>query len=311
MRTANLVECLALLGDSTRLRLLLLLGEEELSVVELQEILGMGQSRISNHLAQLRQAGLVRDRRSGKNIYYVIEEREKLPEIDPILKAAQKEIPEAAHDRTALKVAVKKRNDRTRDYFNKLAGKFGRTHCPGRTWEAVAHFLFLLVPPSTVVADIGAGEGTLAQLLAKRVRKVIAVDNSEKMVEFGSKLAREHELKNLEYRLGEIEEPPIEPASVDLVLLSQALHHAERPAKAMTSAHRLLKKGGRIVILDLLQHQFEEARELYADRWLGFGEADLHGWLEKAGFNDIEVMTVAREAQPPHLQTVLATGVKG
>jgi ubiquinone/menaquinone biosynthesis C-methylase UbiE len=148
-------------------------------------------------------------------------------------------------------------------------------------------------------------------LLAKRVRKVIAVDSSEKMVEFGSKLAREHDLKNLEYRLGDIENPPIEPASVDLVLLSQALHHAERPQKAMASAYGLLRKGGRIVILDLLQHQFEEARELYADRWLGFGEADLHGWLEKAGFHDIEVMTVAREVQPPHLQTVLATGVKG
>lgn len=307
----SLVESLALLADTTRLRLLLLLGEEELSVVELQEILGMGQSRISNHLAQLRQAGLVRDRRSGKNIYYAIAERESLPDLDPILQSARKEIAEAEHDQTSLKVAVMKRNDRTREYFNKLAGKFGRTHCPGRTWEAVAHFLFLLVPPSTIAADIGAGEGTLSQLLAKRVRKVIAVDNSEKMVEFGSKLAREHDLKNLEYRLGDIEDPPIDPASVDLVLLSQALHHAERPQKALTSAFGLLKKGGRIVILDLLQHQFEDARELYADRWLGFGEADLHGWLEKAGFHDIEVMTVAREVQPPHLQTVLATGVKG
>ena len=308
---ANLIESLALLADATRLRMLLLLGEEELSVAELQEILGMGQSRISNHLAQLRQAGLVRDRRSGKNIYYTLLEREAMPDLDPILQAARREIAEAARDRTALKVAVQKRNDRTREYFNKLAGKFGRTHCPGRTWEAVAHFLFLLVPPDTIAADLGAGEGTLAQLLAKRVRKVIAVDNSEKMVEFGVKLAKEHGLQNLEYRLGNIEQPPIDPESVDLVLLSQALHHAEHPHVAIAAAHKLLRKGGRIVVLDLLQHQFEEARELYADRWLGFGEADLHGWLEKAGFSGIEVMTVAREPQPPNLQTLLATGVKG
>ena len=307
----SLVESLALLADATRLRLLLLLGEEELSVVELQEILGMGQSRISNHLAQLRQAGLVRDRRSGKNIYYALAEREALPDLDPILKAARREITETERDSTALKVAVQKRNDRTREYFNRLAGKFGRTYCPGRTWEAVAHFLFLLVPPDTIAADLGAGEGTLSQLLAKRVQKVIAVDNSEKMVEFGVKLAKEHGLQNLEYRLGDIENPPIDPGSVDLVLLSQALHHAEHPQAAIAAAHRLLRSGGRIVVLDLLQHQFEEARELYADRWLGFGEADLHGWLEKAGFTKIEVMTVARESQPPHLQTLLATGVKG
>jgi ArsR family transcriptional regulator len=306
----SLVESLALLADSTRLRILLLLGEEELSVVELQEILGMGQSRISNHLAQLRQAGLVRDRRSGKNIYYTVLEREAMPDLDPILQAARREIAEADHDRTALKVAVQKRNDRTREYFNKLAGKFGRTYCPGRTWEAVAHFLFLLVPRDTVAADLGAGEGTLSQLLAKRVRKVIAVDNSEKMVEFGAKLAMRHGFENLEFRLGDIENPPIEPGSVDLVLLSQALHHAEHPQAAIAAASRLLRPGGRIVVLDLLQHQFEEARELYADRWLGFGEADLHGWFEKAGFGDIEVMTVAREPKPPHLQTLLATGVK-
>jgi ArsR family transcriptional regulator len=167
-----------------------------------------------------------------------------------------------------------------------------------------------MVPRSTIAADLGAGEGTLAQLLAKRVKKVIAVDNSEKMVEFGSKLAKEHELANLEYRLGDIEAPPIAPESVNLVLLSQALHHAERPQKAVAAAFRCLKSGGRIVLLDLLQHQFEEARELYADRWLGFSEADLHGWLEDAGFTDIEVMTVAKEERPPHLQTILATGLK-
>ena len=118
-------------------------------------------------------------------------------------------------------------------------------------------------------------------------------------------------MQNLEFRLGDIEQPPIDEDSVDLVLLSQALHHAEHPQAAIVAAHRVLRKGGRIVVLDLLQHQFEEARELYADRWLGFGEADLHGWLEKAGFGGIEVMTVAREPQPPHLQTLLATGLKG
>lgn len=306
-----LTETLALLADATRLRVLLLLQQQELSVLELQEILGMGQSRISNHLAHLRQAGLVRDRRAGKNSYYALADASSLQHLQPILTAAAEEIPEAKRDDTALKVAMKKRSDRAREYFNKLAGKFGRTYCPGRTWEAVANFLFLLVPDSTIVADLGAGEGTLAQMLAKRAKHVIAVDNSEKMVEFGSSLAREHGFKNLEYRLGDLEKPPIAPNSVNLALLSQALHHAEHPPETVDAAYQILQPGGRLVILDLLQHQFEEAREMYADRWLGFSEADLHGWLEQAGFKDIEVTVVAREQQPPHFQTVLATGVKG
>lgn len=305
----SLIESLALLADPTRLRILLLLRQEELSVVELQEILKMGQSRISNHLAQLRQGGLVKDRRAGKNIYYALGEERHFADLLPVMNAAVHEIGEAAEDTTALRLAITKRHDKARDYFNKLAGKFGRTYCPGRTWEAVAHFLFLMVPPSTVVADLGAGEGTLSQLLAKRAKHVIAVDNSEKMVEFGSSLARQHGFSNLEYRLGDLENPPIDEGSVDIALLSQALHHAEHPDRAITAARRILKKGGRIVILDLLHHQFEEAREMYADRWLGFTEANMHQWLEAAGFREIEISIVARETSAPHFQTMLATGV--
>jgi ArsR family transcriptional regulator len=231
------------------------------------------------------------------------------PELAPILKAAESEIADAARDRTALQVLLNKRNDRAREYFNQLAGKFGRSYCPGRTWDGVAHLLFTLIPELTI-ADLGAGEGTLAQLLAKRAKQVIAVDSSEKMVEFGSNLAKKHGFANLEYRLGDIEDPPIESASVDLALFSQALHHAARPERAIAAAHHILKPGGRLAVLDLLQHQFEEARELYADHWLGFSEADLHGFLEGAGFRDIEVRAVAREPQPPHFQVLLATAVK-
>ncbi len=307
---ASLIERLALIADPTRLRMLLLLRREELSVVELQEILGMGQSRISNHLAQLRQAGIVTDRRAGKNSYYTADAA-TLEGLATILESVEREIPEATHDRVSLEVAVTKRNDRAREYFNKLAGKFGRTYVPGRSWKAVADFLFLLVPPDTVAVDLGAGEGTLAQLLAKRAKKVIAVDSSEKMVEFGASLAKEHGFANLEYRHGSIEEPPVPANSATLALLSQALHHSEHPERAIFAAHRLLQKGGRIVVLDLLQHQFEEARELYADRWLGFSEADLHAWLSAAGFQNIEVTVCAREKEAPHFQTILATGLKG
>jgi ubiquinone/menaquinone biosynthesis C-methylase UbiE/DNA-binding transcriptional ArsR family regulator len=306
---ASIVKSLRLLADETRLRLLLLLAREELSVVEIQEILGMGQSRISSHLAQLRSARLVQDRRAGKNIYYKLANHGTHAELTPILNASAEEIPQAKSDLKALTVVLKKRQDKAREYFDQLAGKFGRTYCPGRTWEGVAHMLFTFVPPA-IIADLGAGEGTLSQLLAKRAKKVIAIDNSEKMVEFGSELARKHGFANLEFRLGDLENPPIPAGTVDLAILSQALHHAVSPGRAVAAAHRILKKGGRVAILDLLSHQFDKARELYADTWLGFTEAQLHEFLDDAGFRDIEVMVVARDEQNPQFQTVMATGVK-
>ena len=306
------INFLRMLADPTRLRLLLLLEQEELSVAELQQILGMGQSRISSHLAQLKRAGVVEDRRAGKNVYYGASENRqgsRRTRVAELSRTLARELPETSRDRTSLKLVLRKRQDKAREYFDELAGKFGRRYCPGRSWQALAHALITLLPP-LAVADLGAGEGTLSQLLAKNARKVIAIDNSPKMVEFGSQLAKKHGFKNLEYRLGDIEDPPIAKNSVDLAILSQALHHAIHPQRAIAAAHEILKRGGRLVILDLLSHRFERARELYADHWLGFSEVQLHQFLEKNGFREIEVSVVAREKQSPHFQTVFATGVK-
>jgi ubiquinone/menaquinone biosynthesis C-methylase UbiE/DNA-binding transcriptional ArsR family regulator len=306
------INLLRLLADSTRLRLLLLLEQEELSVAELQQILGMGQSRISSHLAQLKRAGVVEDRRVGKNVYYGANHHEqdtRRTRVAELTRTLARELPETSRDRTSLKLVLHKRQDKARKYFDELAGKFGRSYVPGRSWKALAHTLITLLPPLTV-ADLGAGEGTLSQLLAKNARKVIAVDNSPKMVEFGSQLAKKHGIKNLEYRLGDIEDPPIAKNSIDLAILSQALHHAIHPQRAVAAAHRVLRRGGRLAILDLLSHRFERARELYADHWLGFSEVQLHQFLEKSGFRQIEVSVVSRENQSPHFQTVFATAIK-
>jgi ArsR family transcriptional regulator len=310
---ASTINFLRLLADPTRLRLLLLLEEDELSVAELQKILGMGQSRISSHLAQLKRAGVVEDRRAGKNVYYGLtakEERNAAREkVSELIRELAREMPETARDRTALQLTLRKRRDKAREYFDELAGKFGRSYVPGRSWQALAHTLISLLPKLTV-ADLGAGEGTLSQLLARTAEKVIAIDNSPKMVEVGSQLAKKHDFANLEYRVGDIEDPPIAKGTIDLAVLSQALHHAIHPERAIASAHRILRKGGRVVILDLLSHRFERARELYADHWLGFSEVQLHQFLETAGFRNIEVTVVSREKESPHFQTVFATGVK-
>jgi ArsR family transcriptional regulator len=303
---ASILKSLRLAADPNRLRLLLLLEREELSVAELQEILSKGQSQISTHLAQLKQAGLVNVRRTGKNSFYRLQAPSELMEL---LRRAAAEIPEAAHDRDALRLVLRKRQDKMRRYFDELAGKFGRQYVPGRSWKGIAEALLKLMPPM-VIADLGAGEGTISQLMAQRAKKVIAIDNSEKMVEFGAELARKHGIANLEYRCGDIEEIPIRSGTVDLAFFSQALHHATHPEHAIAEAWRILKPGGRIAVLDLNRHHFEEARELYADLWLGFTELELEKYLKGADFRNVETAIVHREEEAPYFETLLATAEK-
>ncbi len=309
--TSSTLKSLRALADPTRLRIVALLERDALSVNELQEITRMGQSRISTHLGLLQEARLLQSRREGKRAFYKWREDADSTAREFIQLAVRgaKEESHYAGDQLNLKRVLARRQQQAQVYFNQVAGRFDRSYGPGRSWEAFGQLLLRILPPITV-ADLGSGEGLLSELLARRCKKVIAVDNSEKMVAFGTSKAKKNGLKNLEFRLGDLQQPPIETATMDLVILSQSLHHAEEPAKTLAAAHRILKPGGQLMLLDLLQHNFEEARELYGDSWLGFPESDLHRWLEAAGFKKIEISVVASEDQPPHFQTVLASGVK-
>ena len=299
-----------LLGDEGRVRILLLLEKEELSVAELQEILGMGQSRISMQLSQLKQAGMVEVRKAGqKSLYRLTAPSGSQTILTGMLARAAAEIREAPQDEDALKLILEKRKDKLRSYFDELAGRFGRNYVPGRSWKGLAEMLIRLLPP-LVIADLGAGEGTLALMLAQRAERVIAVDSSRKMVEYGAEVAERHGVKNLEYRLGDLEELPLANGEADLALLHQSLHHAIHPERAVAEAWRILKPGGRIVILDLLRHGFDEAREMYADVWLGFSQAELIKLLGAARFEHLEVSVVHREEESPHFETVMAIGEK-
>ena len=305
------LKSLRALSDPTRLRIVALLERNELSVAELQEITRLGQSRISTHLGLLQESDLVESRREGKRAFYKLNENANATAREFIQVAIRgaKELPEQSSDQINLKRVLNRRREQAEVYFNQIAGRFDRVYGPGRSWQAFGHLLLRILPP-LVVADLGAGEGLLSELLARRCQKVIAVDNSEKIVEFGKAKAKKNGLKNLEFRLGDLQQPPVEVESVDLVILSQALHHAKVPQEAIAAAYKILNRGGQIMILDLLQHNFEKARELYGDRWLGFAESDLHHWLENTGFKKIDISVVAREEQSPHFQTILAGAEK-
>ena len=310
MFMAGFLKALRLLGDEGRVRILRLLEKEELSVAELQEVLGMGQSRISMQLSQLKQAGFVEVRRAGQKSLYTLKAP---PGVQPILtemlKRSSEEIDAAGHDDEGLRLVLRKRKDKLRSYFDELAGRFGRNYVPGRSWKALAEMVLRLLPP-LVIADLGAGEGTLALMLAQGAERVIAVDNSEKMIEYGAGVAQRNGVKNLEYRLGDLEDLPLGAHEVDLALFHQSLHHAPHPRKAIEEAWRVLKPGGRIVILDLLKHGFEEARELYADVWLGFSQVELTELLRKSRFRALDVSVVHREEEAPHFEILMAIAAK-
>lgn len=272
----------------------------------------MGQSRISSQLAQLRQVNLVADRREGKKAFYSLRPDMSAKTLALVRTAVEavSEMPALVSDRENLDRILQKRRRTQEQYFNLLAGRLGKNYCPGRSWEAIGH-LALRLTPAIDVADLGAGEGLISQLLANRARSVWCIDNSPRMVEVGTDLAKKNGLDNLAYKLGDIEDVPLADKSVDLAILSQALHHAVHPQRAVDEAFRILRPGGQVLVLDLAEHHFVKARELYADVWLGFSESALHAFLKKSGFTKVEVTAVAREAEEPHFETLLASGTKG
>lgn len=304
-------DILKLLSDPTRVRLISLLRAEELSVGELGEILDMAQSRISSQLAQLRANDLVQDRREGKKAFYILQPSLSAQAMTLLSAACEAvaEEKELLEDQSNLNRVLQKRRAHQEQYFNLIAGKLGKNYCPGRSWEAIGH-LALKLAPKIVVADLGAGEGLISQLLARRVAQVWCIDNSPRMVEVGTELAAKNGLGNLTYKLGDIETVPLPDQSVDLAILSQALHHAQHPETAIQEAFRILKPGGQLLLLDLKAHTFEKARELYADVWLGFSENAMHEFIRSAGFDQVEVTTVSREEDAPHFETLLASGVR-
>jgi ArsR family transcriptional regulator len=304
-------DLLKLFADPTRLRIINLLLQEELSVAELQEILDMGQSRISSHLSLIRKNDIVIDRKEGKKTFYAIspDAYKNYHAIIQLVQDSMKEVPEGIEDLDNLKRIIEKRKQTTEIYFNSVAGRLNKSYCPGRSWEAIGHFLFQIVP-RVVIADLGSGDGMISHLLAKQAEKVYCIDNSAKMVEVGSEIAEKNNLSNVHYKLGDMEDVPLASNSVDIAIMSQALHHTPHPSKAINEAYRILNPGGKLIVIDLLEHQFDKARELYADLWLGFTENKIHNLLKDNGFKQIQVGIVAKEVQEPHFETILGTGIK-
>jgi SAM-dependent methyltransferase/predicted transcriptional regulator len=302
-----------LLGDEARLRLLRVLARERLNVTELTGVLGLAQSGVSRHLGLLKEAGLVVEERDGGFSYYRLAARLLDDRGAPLAAALRGQFAESAGDAAvrADEARLQEVLRHRKENFETHAGpdtRDARQLVPGRSWAAWSRALGLLMPPLRV-ADLGCGEGYLTIEAARWASRVIAVDRSAVVLARAKALARRRRVSNVIWKTGELEKLPVRDAAVDVAMLSQALHHASDPARAVAEASRITTPGGRVLLLDLRAHEEEWVRAKLGDRRLGFDDDELRRMLTGAGLTDVKVGVGARKAGDP-FTVLIAAGVK-
>jgi ArsR family transcriptional regulator len=299
-----------LLGDEVRLRLLRVLGRERLNVTELTGILGLAQSGVSRHLGLLKDAGLVSEEKDAGYTYYrlapslvdgdhravwaALQEQFAAPASDAAVRADEARLQEV--------LRLRKENFETHGAGD---ARDARQLVPGRSWAAWSRALGLLLPP-LIVADLGCGEGYLTIEASRWASRVIAVDRSTVVLDRARALGLRRRVSNVVWKRGELEKLPIKDATVDVALLSQALHHAANPARAVAEAARITAPGGRVLVLDLRAHREEWVREKLGDRRLGFSEDELKTMLTGAGLCEPRVGVGARKIGDPFTVLIAA-----
>jgi ArsR family transcriptional regulator len=288
-----------------------LLDRESLNVTELTAVMGLAQSGVSRHLGMLKEARLVAEERSGNFSWYRLNPELKAGDgpnaaLWPWL-AATFELSTAATraDDSRLEEVRRVR----RENFDQHGGGEEKGQLvPGRSWAAWSRALGLLLP-AVEVADLGCGEGYLTIEAAHWASRVYANDRSAEVLGRAKQMALRRRVKNITWKRGELEKVPLPDASVDVAIASQALHHAKDPGKALAEAHRILKPGGRVLILDLRQHEEAWVQDSLGDEWLGFAPEQLESLMTGAAFDHVTVRTGARKQGDP-FSVLIATGTR-
>lgn len=279
----NAVELLKAMADGVRLRIIRAVAVAELSVAELVNVLSLPQSTVSRQLKTLRDARLLETRRDGTFIYYRRGPALSDPALAQFLDAQLDHLAKAAEDRQAVRRVLSMRGQRSREFFDQVAGRYGSLSEPGGGWPALAAAMAAGFRGQDV-ADLGAGEGDVTLLLARFARSVLALDASPEMLKHLEQRMRQQQFgKHVQLVHGDLAELPIADASVDAAFLSQSLHHVGQPEMAIHEAARILRPGGVLIVLDLHQHDQEWMREQWADLWLGFDPHQIEEWMTNAG----------------------------
>jgi DNA-binding transcriptional ArsR family regulator/protein-L-isoaspartate O-methyltransferase len=301
MDLATASSVLRLLADPTRVRLLALLEREELTVAELAAVLHLAQPRVSTHLAKLKEAGLVRDRRAGVSAYYRANNEGDQAQHD-LLTSLRASIDDALLREDAARLpGVLANRAREEGWADTVAGDMERHYSPGRTWETLARSLLQLLETGDVL-DIASGDGITAELLAPHAHSIVCVDSSERVVDAAT--MRLKAFANVRVIQGDMHALELGEQRFDLVLMLHALTYAERPAQAVAEAARLLRPGGRLLAVTLGQHDHRTVVEPFDHRNLGFRDDELREFARKAGLKVLSCERVTRERRPPHFEVL-------
>src|SRR5688572_8501422 len=283
-----------LLGDNTRLRLLRVLAQDRFNVSELTGILAVAQSGVSRHLGLLKDAGLVAEEREAGYVYYRLSDETRTNSHASLWSVLEGAFASAAADK-----AVRADEARLQEVLRHRRENF-ETHgdvrqlVPGRSWAAWARALGHLLPPLDV-ADIGCGDGYLTLETARWARTVFGIDRSDQVLERARALAARRRVTNVQWKKGDLARLPLRDRSVDVAMLSQALHHAADPEDALAEAVRILRPDGRVLVLDLREHDQAWVRSRFGDQRLGFADSELERLLVNAGLHDVRVQVGARQ----------------
>jgi ArsR family transcriptional regulator len=291
-----------LLSDSTRLRLLWLLDREELSVAELSAITQLAQPRVSTHLAKLKEAGLVNDRRQGVFVYYRMAARIPDPSLGAMWEVlrANTEDPLILQDLERVPQVLNARDGKG-NWADSVAGDMERHYSPGRTWEATTRALAQLLQLGDVL-DIASGDGVLAELLARQARRITCLDISERVVAAGRK--RLEDFSNVRFEIGDMHDLPVGNGSFDTVLLMHALTYTGRPGRVFAEVARVLRPGGQVLAVTLKRHKHEKAVAPFDHVNLGFTPGQLEKHCRDAGLEAASCEVTAVEKRAPNFAII-------
>ena len=283
---ARTLATLRAMAEETRLRILALLAEGELSVSDLTDILGQLQPRISRHLKLLVEAGLVRRYREGAWAFFrLVEDGAGAATLEPLLAQLDRADPQLAADRARLAAVRASRAEAAQSFFARLAPQWDRLrslHAPDEV-VCAAVLEALGARPVHSLVDLGTGTGRMLSVLAPRATRAVGLDSSHAMLSVARANLEREGLGRVELRHGDIYAPPLARGSFDLVVIHQVLHYLDDPARALREAARLLSPGGRLLVVDFAPHGLEFLRETQAHRRLGFAHAQVSAWIEEAG----------------------------